>query len=199
MARFLNRDDLTTDIPNFIQEAEAMLRIEVRARLLVDMSPFAVVAGDEQSLLPSDFGSMNEVTHIGPNYYGPIDTIPLHEIGEYLRRARTGNPCVAAVISDGSSNRLKWAPVPDAALSLQLSYWAKLSPLSTTKPQNRWLTEYPHLYRLAALVIASPFLREDERVSMWAQQYENALDKIDEDIENRLFGGTLSRVPGRTF
>lgn len=201
LGNFLNRNDLTTDIDAVIQDAEAKMRSDLRLRLPVYDGAFAVASGAATTSLPSDFAGLNDTSHLGTTFYGPINIIPSGEIGRALASyGDTGAPAVVAVVRDGAGNySLRWAPVPDQAFTVQLDYWTKPPKLSTTVTQSIWLTEYPHVYRLACLAVLAGYLREDERTASWLQQYEDAANKIQENVQETLLGGDLERVPGRTF
>lgn len=201
LANFLNRNDLTTDIDAVIQDAEAKMRSDSRLRLPVYDGAFAVASAATTTALPSDFAMLDDSSHIGSTFYGPINIIPSGEIGRALASyGDTGAPAVVAVVRDAAGNwSLRWAPVPDQAFTIQLNYWAKPPKLSSVVTTSLWLTEYPHIYRLASLAVLAGYLREDERTASWLQQYEDAADKIYEDVQDAQFGGDLERVPGRTF
>jgi len=201
LATFVRRTDLTADIDAIIREAEAKMRSDRRLRLFVDLGAFAVVSGDETTSLPSDFAELNDATHVGSTYYGPINVVPHHELGHlFATFGATGAPVGVAIVGTGTADySLKWAPVPDADFTINLAYWAKLTHLSVSAPTNRWLTQYPHLYRYACMSVLAEFLKEDERLANAVQQYDRAADMIYEDNQDALYGGTLSRVPGRVF
>ena len=160
----LNRTDLTTAIPGFIQRAEARLNREKRARLLVDLSPLSVA--QEEVAAPADMVAPDEIAHDGPSYFGELD---LKGIGDMTRvkaiHGDTGVPIAYAVKSDGAGNLFfLFAPEPNATFALRASYYAGVTngnSLSDTNLTNRMLLAHPDIYLYASLAETAGFLRED--------------------------------------
>lgn len=199
IAQVLNRADLAADIPNFIQDAEASLRRDPRARLLVDLTPFSIDA--EEAVLPTDFGGFEHLSHDGPTYYHPIETVaPADLPASKAAGADTGVPIAVSIIERADrSIYARFGPEPDATYSVSASYWSKLTSLSDIAPTNRLLLDHPDIYRYAALVEAAPYLKDDVRVGVWEQQLQKRLNELHSDTENKRWGGTLSNPPRRQF
>lgn len=197
IATWLNRDDLTADIPTFIQAAEARLQDDDRARLHATVDPFT--ANAVTNSLPSDLDAIISIDHVGPTYFGPIEIVGSEQIGEALARfGTTGPPAFAAVLDDGSL-RVKWAPAPDGTYDLSLAYWAKLVSLSGAQPTNRLLLRRPDVYLYAALVETAPFLKNDSRLAVWEGELEQRLNALEAATTRAIESGTLNRRPGRVF
>jgi len=198
LASMLMRSDLTDDIPGFIQSAERSLRRDDRARMLVMLDNLE--ASSAETELPSDYDSMESLDHVGGTYFGPVETVPLNQLGEAFQRfGQTGVPAFAAVITDVAGNRLRWAPAPDGTYTLSAAYWAKLTPLSTSNTTNRFLLAHPDIYLYSAAVESAPWLREDPRLAMWREERELRLNELEASTNRALYSGTLSKRPGRVF
>lgn len=66
------------------------------------------------------------------------------------------------------------APTPDQAYPFEILYY-ELPPLLDDSIQTNWLTEYaPQLLLYGALLEATPFLKNDERIPTWQQFYDRA-------------------------
>ena len=66
------------------------------------------------------------------------------------------------------------APTPDQAYPFEVLYY-ELPPLLDDTIQTNWLTEYaPQLLLYGALLEATPFLKNDERIATWQQFYDRA-------------------------
>jgi len=61
------------------------------------------------------------------------------------------------------------------------------SPLSASNANNWILTSYPDVYLYGALLEASPYLVEDERVNVWAQLYAAAVGTLRGTVGNADF------------
>jgi len=198
LASLLMRSDLTDNLPGFIQRAEASLRRDERTKLLVMLDDLSVSTAETD--LPSDYDSLESLDHTGGTYYGPIETVPLNQLGEAFGRfGQTGVPAFAAVVTDVAGNRLRWAPAPDATYTVQAAYWSKLVPLSASNTTNRFLLAHPDIYLYSAAVESAPHLREDPRIQVWRDEREIRLNELESSTQRALYSGTLSKRPGRVF
>jgi len=75
------------------------------------------------------------------------------------------------------------APTPNAASTLEILYYQQPALLGDDLQVN-WLTEYaPDVLLYAALLEATPFLKNDERVPMWREMYDRAAQALNgEDL-----------------
>ena len=66
------------------------------------------------------------------------------------------------------------APTPDDDYPFEVLYY-ELPPLLDDVVQTNWLTEYaPQLLLYGALLEATPFLKNDERIQVWQTMYDRA-------------------------
>ena len=74
-------------------------------------------------------------------------------------------------------------PTPAQPYPFEVLYY-ELPPLLDDSTQTNWLTEYaPQLLLYGTLLEATPFLKNDERIPMWQQQYTQIMSVLkDEDI-----------------
>lgn len=67
-------------------------------------------------------------------------------------------------------------------VQMELTYWGKLPKLAVlaaatpAQPNNWLLRDYPSAYLYGALLEAAPYLRDDERIAVWAAGLSQALD-----------------------
>jgi len=104
---------------------------------------------------------------------------------EYCRsywpdEAQTGTPKFYA---EYDYNHWLFVPTPSAADTLEISYYELVRPLDDEN-QTNWLTAYaPNILLYAALLEATPFLKNDERVPVWQAMYDRAAQSLNgEDI-----------------
>ena len=70
------------------------------------------------------------------------------------------------------------APTPDAAYPFEVLVY-QLIPLLDDANQSNWLTEYaPQLILYGALLEATPFLKNDERIQVWQSMYDRAAQAL---------------------
>lgn len=63
------------------------------------------------------------------------------------------------------------APTPDDDYAYEVLYYERIQPLDESN-QTNWFTQYaPQALLYGSLLQAMPFLKNDERIGMWQQQY----------------------------
>jgi hypothetical protein len=74
-------------------------------------------------------------------------------------------------------------PTPDATYTAEILYY-ELPVLLDDTQQTNWLTEYaPNLLLYGALLEATPFLKNDERITTWQSYYQSAANALNtEDL-----------------
>ena len=78
-------------------------------------------------------------------------------------------------------------PTPNAAYDLEVLYY-ELPVLLDDSTQTNWLTDYaPNLLLYGALLEATPFLKNDDRIATWQQYYQSAANALNtEDLKKIL-------------
>ena len=76
------------------------------------------------------------------------------------------------------------APTPDTAYDYEVLYYERVQPLDSTN-QTKWFTIYaPQAMLYGSLLQAMPFLKNDERIAMWQQQYDLIINTLKaEDVQ----------------
>jgi len=78
---------------------------------------------------------------------------------------------------------LHWliVPTPDATYNAEILYYELPALLDDTQ-QTNWLTEYaPNLLLYGALLEATPFLKNDERIQTWQGFYQSAANALNQE------------------
>ena len=183
IADWLNRDDLTSVIPDFITLAEAQMnrsirhwRMEKRVETTLD---------EQYENLPSDFLETLELTLTDG------DMLTLIATADMQRRKRdsvtSGKPKYYRV----SSDQFEFYPAPDSSYTLSLQYYGKTPALSDSNTSN-WILEYaPDLYLYGSLLQAAPYLGDDVRVQTWGALYGSALQAIEQENMTAKYSGPL--------
>lgn len=86
------------------------------------------------------------------------------------------------------------APTPDSAMPMEILYY-ELPPLLDDTNQTNWFTEYaPNALIYAALLEATPFLKNDERIATWEGFYNRSVAALNgEDIRQISDRGIIRR------
>jgi hypothetical protein len=171
---YLNRDDLTSIIPSFITIAEAKFNRKLRIRQMVKRSTASL---DTQFFAyPSDWLQAKEF-QLNTNPIVRLEFVT-EAYGDELKAnsyIATGKPVYYTIIG----TQIEVIPSPDATYTGELTYYAKIPALSDSNTSNWLLTYAPDLYLYGALLEATPYLKDDERLGTWSQLYINSLSDIE--------------------
>lgn len=182
IAAFLNRDDLTSVIPDFITMAEARLNRDLRHW---EMETRSTATFDEQyEPLPNDWQEMIRVNLVGES---PIELVSQNVLLDMRERDNTaGKPRFYAI----TSGNIEFYPAPDDGYDGEILYYAKIPALSDSMTSNWLLAFAPDAYLYGALVHSAPYLQEDQRAQIWAALYQSAVDQLNAKSDGGKWGGT---------
>lgn len=181
VTEYLGRDQDTTliaRIPTFIQLFEAKMNrdlfyrgMEQRSTALVDTTS----SEPEFISLPSDFQSMRRVRLSSATGKPHLDYKPGVQMDEFRtsRANATGRPQFFTIIG----SEMELVPTPDQNYTIEMVY-RKYIPALLSNSSNWLLTLAPDLYLYGALLEATPYLKNDERIQTWALGYNNALNSL---------------------
>lgn len=183
---WLNRSDLTTAIPDFISLAEAQIERNLRTRQMIVRSTASLTT--EYSAVPDDFLEAKtfklDTSPPTPLQFETIDSMDNLSVVY----TSSGKPAYFSVVG----NQFRFIPTPDTTYTGELTYYAKLSKLSSTNTSNWLLTAAPDIYLYGALMQAAPYLQDDARITVWAALYKNGLEELKlSDDRGSTSGGVL--------
>ena len=187
IADFLNRDDLTSAIENFIVLAESQMNRDLRHWKMEKRSSGQQSAGDEYSQVPADW--METIRfHVTDNGTSSLDLMSRKAMEDKRAGAEdaTGTPRYYTH-ADG---QFQLYPTPSADTNTELLYYSKLESLSSSNSSNWLLLEAPDAYLYGALLHSAPYLGEDERIAVWAQMYSAAVSQLNTTSEDARFSGS---------
>lgn len=173
VASWLNRGDLSANIPDFVTLAEAQLNRDLKTRAMETKTTLPTVAGVNTVALPTDMLEMRRLQVVG-TYNQPLSYRSPDEISIDFAANTSAQPVVFTVIG----GNIELAPIPDGVYSLELTYQQRIPALSDTNTTNWLLTNWPDAYLYASLLAATPFIMNDARLSTWAQLYSQAITGI---------------------
>lgn len=196
IGNWLNRSDLTSNIPDFISVAEAQMRRRFKKSLfdgqklprpmLTKNAAFAIASGTEFVAVPGDFLGGVESFYLDPQTVNgqKVGAIQIDYISpmnmEYLKQKRgpgaaNDEPSLYTI----AGSQFQFLPIPDNAYTAVLFYWQDFNNLAVANGGVNWiLTSHPDVYLYGALTAAAPFLMDDERTQMWATLFENGVDDL---------------------
>lgn len=160
IAGWLNREDLTDRIDDFIDLAEARFNRELRVNAMVARS--STIITDDYVTLPDDW-----LQHIALSVDGLADAaeyVGTKEFYDAVDDGYTGTPRYYTIVGDA----VRFLPAPSPTATVEITYYQKLPALSDTQTSNWLLARSPDLYLTGSLMEAEPYLMNDERVTLWA-------------------------------
>jgi len=168
VASFLHRDDLTSEIPDFIKLAEADL--QVRAKLSQWDTSATVTVTSGTGPLPSDFAKATSVTYGAGDY--TIDFMSQIGYDAYAAAAETGSPEFYTI---RGTNLLIY---PLYSGDVTLAYTARFTALSGSATTNSLLTLFPDAYLNGSLMHACSWLHDMEGMNKYAAVFEASITRI---------------------
>ena len=186
VAGYLGRSDLTTEIPDFIRFAELRLGRELRTRQMLNSATAPMIANDAKVALPTDFLEIRDL-FIQGNPRRPLTYMSPSAFSREARADIIGLPVFYTILA----SEFKFAPIPDAAYTLEILYYAKPTFLSNANVSNVFLANYPDALLYGSLIEAEPYLINDARSQLWATLYDRAIKNISDADQ----GGEYSGIP----
>jgi hypothetical protein len=187
IADWLNRTDLTTQIPDFISLSEAQIERQLRTRQMLTRTTLTIDAEFEST--PADFLEVRTLKLTGTNPITPLTFMTMDSLDEQSTiDIGSGRPKYFTVIG----TEFRFVPTPDASYASEIVYFAKLNKLSTSVATNFLLTSSPDVYLYGSLLQAAPYLLDDARIPVWSSLYERALSDLQlADDRGATSGGKL--------
>jgi hypothetical protein len=176
IADFLNRSDLTSVIPTFIELAEAEFNrsirhyeMEARANATLNAQYFVTPAGWIENIRFRTTGANSN----------PIEMTSNAAISDMRRDSNdaAGKPKFFSFV-DGTFDLY---PTPDTDYASELIYYKSIPALADSAPTNWILSSHPDAYLYTALVHSAPYLAEDQRMQTWAALSQRAINDINND------------------
>ena len=194
IADFLNRDDLTTVIADFITLAESQINRDVRHWKMEARSSGQQSGGDEYMQIPADWVESIRL-HLTGTGTSAVNLISRDAMAD--KRERNDDTSGTVMYYTHADGQFQLYPTPSADTDFELLYIQKLDALSGSNADNWLLLEAPDVYLYGSLIHSAPYLVEDERVAMWAQMYSASVARLNEASESARFSGSGLRLKVR--
>lgn len=179
---YLNRADLTSQIPMFIQFVEADLNTRLRSR---EMVVRATTTNDEEFVeLPPDFLQALNLQIVGGKT--PLRYVTLDE-ADQIKAAQIYTQVIAYSIVDGA---IELVPAPADNVQIEMVYYQQVPALSDVNTTNWLLSKSPDVYLYGALVHAAPFLMDDQRINTFASFYTQRVEALNLDSDRAVHSGS---------
>lgn len=186
IADTLNRDDLTSVIPQFVGLAQAQFNRKVRSHRQITRATLTVDAQIEA--LPSDWLETVRITLDG-NPIRVLTQIGMDDLTRYRTAVNDATDAPAYFAHNGTDIEV-W-PTPSTSYTAQITYFAKIPALVADGDTNWLLTNHPDLYLYGSLVHTAPYLKDDARIAVWAGLMAQAMGEIEDETAGARFGSPL--------
>ncbi len=186
IADFLNRDDLTSVIPDFVSLAEAQINRDIRHWKMEARSSGQQDPADEYMQIPADWVETIRL-HLTGTGTSVVNLVSRDAMAD--KRAAQENAAGTPRMYTHANGQFQLFPTPDATTNFELLYYQKI-PSLITNTDNWLLLEAPDVYLYGALLHSAPYLAEDARVAVWAQLYSAAVQRLNQVSEDAMFSGS---------
>lgn len=191
----LNRQDLTSVIPNFISLAEARFNRDLRVRQMVKRANATTVAGNRYLSLPTDWQEARnlQVTANGRNNRLQYATLDYADTFNADRADTSGVPIYFNV----TGAEIELIPKPAGEYPVEMTYYGRITPLSDTATSNWLLAQWPDIYLYGSLIHSAPYLKEDDRLNVWSAIYDRLTGDIRVADERAQYSGSILKARTR--
>jgi len=189
VANWMDRDDLSSRIPEFIALAEARFNRVLRIRAMESKQTASTVAGQQNLALPTNYIQMRNV-QMNTSPVTPMQYVTPEIFDRLYGGSATGTPKFYSIIA----NELQLGPTPDTVQTIEMLFYKKFSALVNDSDDNWILINAPDVYLYGSLMEAEPFIMNDARTALWAEAFQNAISSIQEQDNKDRHSGSALRV-----
>lgn len=184
ISSYLERTDTATvqKIPTFIMLAEQVIATELKFLGNLNVSTSQMVAGQAIIQKPARW---RKTVSMNVTVNGEKKPVLLRKY-EYLREywPDVTQADVPIYYCDYDYEHWLVAPTPNLDYDFEVLFYQRVQPLSSSN-QTNWFTVYaPQALLYGSLLQAMPFLKNDDRIPMWQQQYTAIMQTLKtEDVQ----------------
>jgi len=189
VANWLDRDDLTDRIPEFIVLAEARMNRVLRLRLMENKYTASTAAAQRNYALPTGYIQMRNF-QVNSSPITPLQYVTPEMYDRLYGSTGSGTPQFYTIIA----GELQLGPIPASVMTLEMLFYKKITALSPSNTTETMLTDNPDIYLYGALMEAEPFIMNDERVPLWMQGFHQAVENLQEQDNKDRHSGSALRV-----
>jgi len=184
--KYLERTDTATieRIPTFIGLAEQVLAADLKFLGNLTVVTSTMVQGEAIIDKPARW---RKTVSMNVTVGGQRSPILLRKY-EYLREywPDPADTDVPLFYCDYDYTHWLIAPTPDDDYAYEVLYYERVQPLDSSN-QSNWFTQYaPQALLYGSLLQAMPFLKNDERIPMWQQQYSAIVNTLKTEDVSRI-------------
>jgi hypothetical protein len=189
ISNWLDRDDLSDQLPDFISLNEALFNRVLRIRPMETIVTNATVSGTKAYDLPTGYVQMREI-HLDTTPVTSLQYISPEMLYRVWAGSSSGKPDSYSIIGD----KIYFGPTPDSAYNYTMTYYKTFDALSDSNTTNWVILNAPDVYLYGALLQAEPFLQNDQRIPVWERGLRQALSDLQSQDDKDRHSGSQLRV-----
>lgn len=183
IADFLNRDDLTSVIPTFIDLAQGQINRDVRHWKMETTAQLATA--DDYAYLPSGWLEIKNAQYYPDisdyTKFTPLEYLSQNAFDERKMNSENeiGDPKYYTLAALNGTALMMLFPQPKVSEDdkVNLSY-LKSFDLGDGNNNNWLLEDFPDVYLYGSLIHAAIYLKDDERLALFSQMYGAAVQRV---------------------
>jgi len=181
---YLERSDTATldKIPLFVMLAEQIIASQIKFLGNMNVNTSTMVIGQPIIDKPARW---HKTVSMNVSVDGVRQPVLLRKY-EYLREYTPDATVTGVPAYFGDYDYTHWlvSPSPADAYEFEVLYYERIQPLDSSN-QTNWFTIYaPQALLYGSLLQAMPFLKNDERMPMWQQNYDQIIQTLKaEDVQ----------------
>ena len=176
--QYLERSDpaVVDAVPTFITLCEFEIAQNIKTLGQMEVVNSTMQIGNPVIAKPARWRKTTSMTLSSSGSKHPLFVRKLEYLNSYAQDvAATGMPLYYA---DYDYDHWLVAPTPDAAYPFETLCYTRLQPLSSSN-QTNWLTQNaPNAMLFGTLKQTAPFLKNDARMALWKQMFDEALGAL---------------------
>ena len=175
---YLERTDAQTlaKIPQFIMLAEQIIAADIKFLGNLTVAESAMVQGDNVIAKPARWRKTVSMNVTVDGTRSPVLLRTYEYIREYWPKQNLED--IPKFFCDYDYEHWLIGPTPAAAYTYEVLYYQRVPPLDSSN-QTNWFTQYaPQALLYGSLLQAMPFLKNDERMPMWQQNYDHIIEVL---------------------
>ena len=189
VSNWLDRDDLTDRLPEFISLAESTFNRVLRIRAMETTVSDTTPSGSKEDALPTGYLQMREI-HLTTSPVASLAYITPEIMYRIRAGSTSGKPNAYTIVGDN----ILFGPTPDDAYTYSITYYKSFDALSDSTATNWLILNAPDLYLYGTLLQAEPFLMNDDRVPLWERGMRQVINDLQEQDDKDRHSGSEMRV-----
>jgi len=185
-----NDAELLAKMDSFLLVTEARVNRLLKVQKMAIRTQVTTDVKQEYYGLPADFSALRDIEVREEDSSTKRTTLIYLSPEQMNTKSGQQTQCIYYTIV---ANQLQVFPAQDGKI-LEIVYYAKLIPLSTSDRTN-WLSEdNPDVYIFGLMVEISSFIKNADGYALWDQRFKEALSEIDMDDGKTRWSGTALQM-----